>query len=196
MRISDAMKVSWDYDAPFALVTTGRHPVFSIDATAQKAQRDEMVPLTPDFAAFVMETPESERKGWVFKMLGSEGKNMAAQHAARIIAKIGKQAGIVVDNREKKFASAHDLRRSFGTRWAKRNIPIAFLRKLMRHSNIQTTMEFYAIIDAQDLAGELWDKFGSQTGFNETSDETSAISPLVMEQGSESQPPLQPTYQG
>jgi len=196
LRISDAMKVSWDYDAPFALVTTGRHPVFSIDATAQKAQRDEMVPLTPDFAAFVMETPESERKGWVFKMLGSEGKNMEAQHAARIIAKIGKRAGIVVDNREKKFASAHDLRRSFGTRWAKRNIPIAFLRKLMRHSNIQTTMEFYAIIDAQDLAGELWTNFGPGRVNPEPNREPLPISAPSAEQGGETQLPLQPTYQG
>jgi len=196
LRISDAMKVSWEYDAPFALVTTGRHPVFSIHATAQKAQRDETIPLTPDFASFVMETPEKERKGWVFNMLDSEGKNMKAQHAARIIGQIGKRAGVLVDRREKKFASAHDLRRSFGTRWAKRNIPVASLRKLMRHSNIQTTMEFYAIIDAQDLAGELWANFGPGRVNPEPNREPAPVSPPMAEQGSESQPPLQPTYKG
>ena len=40
------------------------------------------------------------------------------------------------------YASAHDLRRSFGFRWAKRVMPL-ILQKLMRHADITTTMEFY-----------------------------------------------------
>jgi len=43
---------------------------------------------------------------------------------SRIVSAIGKKAGIVVDERTRggqlvwKFASAHDLRRGFGKRWA------------------------------------------------------------------------------
>ena len=49
-----------------------------------------------------------------------------------------------------KFASAHDLRRSFGNRWAKRAMP-AVLQRLMRHENIDTTLRYYVDLDADDL---------------------------------------------
>jgi hypothetical protein len=64
------------------------------------------------------------------------------------------------------------------------------------NAGLETTLEYYVLIDADDLASELWANFGPATGFNETSDETSAISPLMAEQGGETRPALQPTYQG
>jgi len=42
-------------------------------------------------------------------------------------------AGRALRRDTNKYASAHDLRRSFGTRWAKRVMPVV-LQKLMRHS--------------------------------------------------------------
>ena len=54
-----------------------------------------------------------------------------------------------------KFASAHDLRWSFGTRWAKRVMP-ALLRRLMRHAEIAATMKYYVTMDADSVADELW----------------------------------------
>ena len=54
-----------------------------------------------------------------------------------------------------KYASAHDLRRSFGTRWAKRTMP-AVLQKLMRHSSIETTLRYYVDLQADEIADELW----------------------------------------
>ena len=54
-----------------------------------------------------------------------------------------------------KFATAHDLRRSFGTQWAKRVMP-AVLKRLMRHAEIGTTMKYYVTIDADDVADEFW----------------------------------------
>ena len=85
------------------------------------------------------------------------------------MADIGRKAGVVVATVEKrkrvdgklitttvkKFASAHDLRRAFGTRWAKRIMP-AVLKRLMRHSEIGTTMKFYVTMDADDVADEVW----------------------------------------
>jgi len=85
----------------------------------------------------------------------------------KIVSDIGKAAGVVVERTEKpdpetgepteriKYASAHDLRRSFGTRWAKRVMP-AILRTLMRHGSIQTTMAYYVGFDAVDIASDLW----------------------------------------
>ena len=54
-----------------------------------------------------------------------------------------------------KYASAHDLRRSFGDRWAKRVMP-AVLQKLMRHESIETSMGFYVDLDTDELAEDLY----------------------------------------
>jgi hypothetical protein len=54
-----------------------------------------------------------------------------------------------------KYASAHDLRRSYGNRWAKKVMP-AVLQKLMRHESIETTMGYYVDLDADELAEDLY----------------------------------------
>lgn len=54
-----------------------------------------------------------------------------------------------------KHASAHDLRRSFGDRWAKRVIPVV-LMQFMRHSDIKTTLRFYVAHDADATADAVW----------------------------------------
>jgi integrase len=41
------------------------------------------------------------------------------------------------------FVALHDLRRNFGSRWAGR-VPAQVLQRLMRHSHIKTTLDFYA----------------------------------------------------
>jgi hypothetical protein len=62
--------------------------------------------------------PENDRHGLVF------GITTSTKRASRYISAIGQQAGVVVNKAEGKFASAHDLRRSFGTRWASRVKPV------------------------------------------------------------------------
>jgi hypothetical protein len=54
-----------------------------------------------------------------------------------------------------KYASAHDLRRAFGERWAARLMP-AQLKELMRHESIETTLRFYVGTDAQTKADAAW----------------------------------------
>ncbi len=71
-------------------------------------------------------------------------------------------AGVIVDKATKKYASAHDLRRSFGTRWAKRVMP-AVLKRLMRHADISTTMGYYVDMDADEMAVDLWAKLGGES---------------------------------
>jgi integrase len=74
---------------------------------------------------------------------------------SKLVTAIGSKAGIIVNATESKTASAHDLRRTFGTRWAKRVMP-AVLRKLMRHASIETTMGYYVDLDVDDMADDLW----------------------------------------
>ncbi len=161
LRLEESLALSWDQDEPFAVDLSGRRPAFRIFAEAQKARRDEVLPMTPDFAEFIAQTPEAERHGRVFKLVGQRGgRPMTPAKVGVIVARIGERAGVVVNKADGKYASAHDLRRAFGTRWAKRVMP-AVLKRLMRHSSITTTMSYYVDLDAADVADELWAKFGA-----------------------------------
>lgn len=126
--------------------------------------------MTEDFYDLIMGTPEAERVGKVFKLDGTfTGTAITPLRVCRTVSEIGKAAGVVVAMVEKrkridgklttttgkKFASAHDLRRAFGTRWAKRLMP-AVLKRLMRHSDVATTMTYYVTIDADAVADAVW----------------------------------------
>ncbi len=163
LRLEESTVLSWDIDAPFSVDLTGRRPAFRIYAEAQKAKRDEMLPMTPDFAEWLLQTPEAERTGPVFKLPMQDGRQMHARLVGKIVTKIGEKAGAVVNKAEHKFASAHDLRRAFGTRWAKRVMP-AILQRLMRHASIQTTMAYYVSLNSDEVADDLWATFGPKTG--------------------------------
>ena len=49
----------------------------------------------------------------------------------------------------------HDLRRSFGSRWADKVKP-HILQQLMRHENIKTTMDYYVQSEAEEIAEAVW----------------------------------------
>lgn len=181
LRLEESLALSWDPDAPFAIDLSGRRPRFRIAADAQKSGKDQLLPMPPDFAEFILKTPEADRHGLVFKLLGLRtGQPITDKRVSRIVTRFGEKAGIVVDRGRKtvkekildaegkdtgetrlvekevtKFASAHDLRRSFGSRWARKVMP-AVLQRLMRHESIETTMKYYVDLDADELADELW----------------------------------------
>lgn len=152
LRISEAVALSWDYGAGFAV---------DLDAACfairkQKSGKAEFAPMTPDFLTFLLETPEARRVGSVF------GITITARQASRIVSKIGKRAGVVTgENGE--HATAHDLRRSFGSRWASKVHP-AELQRLMRHADIATTMKFYVRLDSAAIARKL--QLGEKLGEN------------------------------
>ena len=150
LRLSESLDLWWDREEKQHLDFTGKRPYIVIPAETEKGGRDRRIPLTPDFAEFLESLP-GERKGRVFKV------SRSSEAVGQKISAIGKAAGVKVSEigGKVKFASAHDLRRSFGTRWAKRLMP-AQLMVLMRHENINTTMKFYVDLPASELAEELW----------------------------------------
>jgi integrase len=160
LRLGESLELSWDDDAPFFVDLSGKRPVFRILAAAQKARRDELLPMTPDFAEWLLSTfPEAQRVGKVFKLTNPGGPAFNAHTVGMIISDIGEAANVVVNKTAGKFASAHDLRRAFGTRWAKQ-VTTAILQRLMRHSDIRTTMKYYVGANAADIAEDLWQQFG------------------------------------
>ncbi|MCX7429206.1 MAG: tyrosine-type recombinase/integrase [Planctomycetia bacterium] len=187
LRLEESLVLSWDQDSPFCVCLTGRFPTIRIYAEAEKGHKDRLLPMTPDFAEWLLATPEAERHGPVFALAKREtGGPLTLESTSRIISRIGEKAGVVVNRETKwvneevtdprtgkptgekkrvrrevpKFASAHDFRRAFGTRWAPRVKPPT-LRLLMRHTSIETTLRYYVDQDADDVASELWATWGS-----------------------------------
>ncbi len=94
---------------------------------------------------------------------------MKSHSASAIVSAIGRKAGVVVGQTEKLveengrrirkpvklFAGAHDLRRAFCSRWARKVMP-ATLQRLARHAHISTTMNYYVSVSADEIAADLW----------------------------------------
>jgi integrase len=145
LRAAEAIRLNWERGGVLLDMDGGKYPRIIFSAKGQKSRRNEIMPITPDFAAFLNETPKEQRVGSVF------GLHM---YATARIAEAGELAKVVV-NDAGKFASAHDLRRTFGTRWSYKVRPI-ILQRIMRHVDIKTTLRHYVDQQADDVGRELW----------------------------------------
>jgi len=144
------------HDAAICVDLSGKRPRLRIYAEAEKGHQDRLLPMTPDFAEFLLRTHPEQRQGRVFQIQAlATGRPMSGKRVSRTVSAIGRAAQVLVNSVENKFASAHDLRRSFGTRWSSRVKP-ATLQLLMRHASIETTLKYYVAQDADELAEELW----------------------------------------
>ncbi len=161
LRLGEALCLTWDDDSQIRVDLTGRRPTLSMPAAKNKRRKRIECPITPDFVEFLLETPEESRTGFVFTPLGKSGQPVRDKDwVSRVIASAGHAAGIKVKldgetDEATKFASAHDLRRSFGARWARRVVP-AVLKELMRHRSVETTLKYYAKQDAEAIADVVW----------------------------------------
>jgi integrase len=162
LRLREAVALTWDDDMQPRVELSGSYPMFAIPGECQKGGRDTLTPITPDFHAMLLETAPEDRVGNVFKVTGREGEALADENLiGRVISAIGEVAGVVVDKAAGKYASAHDLRRSFGCRWAPKVMP-AVLKDLMRHRSIQTTMAYYVGQNAEQNAAAIWATTGQK----------------------------------
>lgn len=159
LRLGEALSLTWDQWADGIRVSVDEDSdvCLMIDGGNQKNRQALTYPVVDDFAEFLLQTPENERQGFVFNAMGQNGKvSRRVDTVSTWIVDIGKAAKVKVDEKDgsEKFASAHDIRRAFGTRWAK-IVPASLLQQLMRHSNIETTMSFYVNITAKDTMSEI-----------------------------------------
>ena len=132
-------------------------------AELEKGFKDRTLPISPEFVELLSVVPESQQTGFVYDLRNARGTGRIDRfRAMHIIGEIGRKAGVKVATRLKdgkevvKCATAHDLRRSFGERWASRVMP-QVLKELMRHESIETTLRFYVGRNAQTTAAILWE---------------------------------------
>lgn len=147
LRLGEAMQLDWQ-SPPIKVALDARpYPQILYYAEGQKNRQDDALPITPDLYAWLAKT--KERTGRVAPV--------PLQSVARVseaISAIGEAAQVSVSDKGK-WASAHDLRRSFGTRWAQKVMPM-ILQKLMRHRSIETTLRYYVGLSAEDAGRAVW----------------------------------------
>lgn len=149
LRLQEALRLSWN-EPPVQLdLTGGKRPRIIWHASGQKSNKDEVTPITPKFAQFLNKlTPN----GLVLAPK-IRGRPISYDRTVKGMVEFGKLAGIKTV--EGKTASAHDFRRSFGQYWAKRLKPLQ-LKKIMRHSSMETTLKYYVDLEFDDVAEDLW----------------------------------------
>ena len=177
LRLQESIDLRWE-DASGAMVVdfSGRRPMLRIPAESEKGNTHRLLPMAPEFAELLDEVPVDRRRGRVFALLDKSALPYSPSRNAigPLITEIGESAGIIVNQRMrrgedgkpetvKKFASAHDLRRSFGFRWSRLVMP-PVLKELMRHTEVATTMKYYVGLNAEATADELWRVVGKDLG--------------------------------
>jgi len=165
-RLGEALRLWWDRPGSLSLCQIdSREAKVLIPAAEEKGRKNRQLPIAPDFAIWLSKVPAERRRGLVFRPRLGVRTVRTIEEVSKTISAIGEKAKIKVkeSGEHVKFASAHDLRRSFAQRWARKLRPIDLMR-LMRHADIQTTMKYYVGEDADRLGKELWIGFGDQTG--------------------------------
>jgi integrase len=166
LRLGEACALYWTGSRGHLIDLSGRYPMLLIQGELEKGKKDRLLPMAPEFAQFLDSVPAEARRGRVFAPIAKQpGAPTPQSHRiGEIISAIGKMAVVVVDSdpytgAPKKYATAHDLRRAFGQRWAHR-VPAATLMELMRHESIETTKKFYIGENADATAAVLWQAAG------------------------------------
>lgn len=168
LRLSEAIDLSWDEPGRLRADMSSPVPCLRILGDREKGMEDRLLPIAPEFGRWLLETPGTDRHGPVFgfplqrkRVCKSDPGRPSMPWISKLISDIGEAAGIVVNESPVKFASAHDLRRSFAETWIRRKVSPATLMELMRHTSIETTMEFYREQNSRRTGEDLWKEFGN-----------------------------------
>lgn len=178
LRLEEAINLWWDADDGLSVDLSGRRPMLRIPAEHEKGHQDRLLPMAPELAKTLLAVPAAARIDRVFKLPYTRKDTVS-----KVVVRIGMLAGVKVNTNPQtgkvKYASAHDLRRSFGERWAARVMP-QILMQLMRHESIETTMRFYVGRNAETAADVLWEAVKGDTSGDSHPDEKSGESSEVV----------------
>lgn len=172
LRLDEAIGLTWESGPEMFVTSAGSDRMYlRIHAEDEKGGSDRTYPITPDFERMLLRIRPVDHSGRrVFEIPKQRGAGLVSDKhfVSRVISKIGKRSGVVVNQKTGKFASAHDLRRSFGERWAMRpGITPQILMTLMRHESIETTLRYYALMNAVTVSDALRKSEGNKSGNRE-----------------------------
>lgn len=139
LRLSEAAALRWEASERYPWLNLEQDRIVLPAAFAKSAQ-DQWVPIHPSLRAILDAIPRSSSK--VFPLRNKNtGAPMTRAGITNHVRWIAKNAGVRL--------SMHSLRKGFGCRVAsklgKGNAPV--LHRLMRHSSMQLSMDYYASVD-------------------------------------------------
>jgi integrase len=136
LRLGEALALEWEETAQAPYLDLARDRIV-LPAEFVKAVRDQWVPLDSGLRAALLALPRHGRQ--VFRFIsGKTGLPVTVSGMSQVVRYLAKRAGVKLTMKA--------LRRGFGYRYAGK-VSAHVLQKLMRHSNIKTTMDYYANVD-------------------------------------------------
>jgi integrase len=136
LRRKEALYLEWEETDQAPWIDFPRKRIW-LPAGFVKAVEDQWVPLDAGLAEVLRALPRRGKKVFHFysKMTG---KPLTLSGVSFMISKLARKVGVKL--------SMKVLRKGFGSRYAGK-VSAQVLQKLMRHSNISVTMDYYANID-------------------------------------------------
>jgi integrase len=129
MRRNEMLDLTWHGDGGTPWVDFDRGRIW-IPAAYNKSDADQWLPLHPDLSAVLK--ARRRARGRLFPLSASP------REVSRKFTRLARKAGLKI--------TLHDLRRSFGSRYAS-VVPAPVLQRLMRHADIKTTLAYYTDVD-------------------------------------------------
>jgi integrase len=128
LRLGEALALEWEETKEAPWLDWARDRIV-FPAGFVKGCEDQWVPLDPELRQALEALPRADRRVFPFTNRRRTEKG---------ITQLARRAGVRL--------TMKSLRRGFGCRYAAR-VPAQVLQRLMRHSNIQLTMTYYANVD-------------------------------------------------
>jgi integrase len=135
LRLHEALALEREETDQAPWMDGGRDRIV-LPAGVVKAVEDQWVPLDPTLRAALEALPGHGRK--FFRFVALDGHPIGAGAVSQRVVTLAQTAGVKLSMRV--------LRRGFGCHYAGQ-VPAQVLQKLMRHSNIRVTMDYYANVD-------------------------------------------------
>jgi integrase len=135
LRLAEACLLEWEPTTEAPYIDLGRNRII-FPAEFVKAVEDQWIPLDEDLREALLALPRHGKK--VFRFLSRSGRPILPDSVGHRVVALAKRAGVRL--------SMRILRRGFGCHYAG-TVPAQVLQRLMRHSNISITMDYYANID-------------------------------------------------
>jgi integrase len=135
LRRNEALALEREPSEEFPWIDLARGRIV-LPAAFTKATEDQWVPLDDELRLALEALPRQGRK--VFRFLNYLGRPLTPSGVSLMVTNLAKKAGVKL--------SMKTLRKGFGCRYAG-EVSAQVLQRLMRHSNISVTMDYYANID-------------------------------------------------
>ena len=154
-------------DLHHPIVLHGEHPMMAWTSW-QKNKRDQIAPITLDFASFLR--PRCEGHRFIFNPTCEHGRIESKHQLSKVIAEVGKRSKVIAEPATQKTVTAKHFRSSFVSRWSSRGMPLEHVQRIVRHSSPATTERYYLAPASREMVPNFRERdwvdlaFGDQLG--------------------------------